>query len=255
MSAFSFDADTHTYRDHDGTVVPSVTQVLAAVWPAQYAGIREEVLQRKSALGTAVHLACHMLDTPDEGMLDWSKVHPEARPYIEAYQRFKSEQHFRVAESELQGIATVRGMRYGYQIDKRGFMGKWATILDLKCAVDEKPLWRLQLAGYELAEAPMSSLRNLFKRAEGDGEDKKGERLMSGWWRCALVLRKDGGYRLYQYRDPRDKDMFLCALACVWWGKNHGIHGQNDGAALPAHVREEDRAPDAGVGGSSDAQP
>ena len=225
--SFSFDPDKHEYREPDGTIVPSCTQILEAIWPGTYEGIRQETLIRKSSLGTAVDLACHQLDTPEQGTLDWNTLHPEAMGYVLAYEKFKREQKFVVAGSKIQGIATVRGMKYGYEIDKRGFMGRFATILDLKCAAQEQPLWCLQLAGYELVESPSQALR--------DAGCDDPHRMMNGWWRCALILRPDGTYKVYQYRDPRDKDMFLCALACVWWGRNHGLgegsygrNGQHD---------------------------
>lgn len=213
--SFRFDAEKHEYRELDGTIVPSCTQILESVWPGTYKGIREEIMQRKSSLGTAVDLACHILDTPSEGTLDWKSLHEETVGYVRAYERFCREQNFVVADSKVQGIATVRGMKYGYEIDKRGFMGRFATILDTKCAVQEQPLWCLQLAGYEMVQSPSQVLR--------DAPCNEPNRMMNGWWRCALLLRPDGTYKVYQYRDPRDKDMFLCALACVWWGRNHGL--------------------------------
>ena len=216
-TAYTFIAETHTYRDETGTIVPSVTQVLAQAGLVHYSmAIALDILERKSSLGTAVHLACHQLDTPSLGDLNWASLHEEAVPYVLAYEKMKAEQKFLVRDSEVQGIATVRGFRYGYQIDKRGWLGQKAMILDLKCAVEEKAAWRLQLAGYELVQTPSAAIRDVYEHTKN--------RIPTGWERAAVILKPDGSYRMCRYRDPRDKDIFLCALAVTTWGRNNGVY-------------------------------
>jgi len=76
------DEATHTYRDENGVIIPSVTQILESVFPFKYGN--DYVNQR----GKAVHTACDLIDT---GKLDWDTVDKRIEGYAWAYQKFLSE--------------------------------------------------------------------------------------------------------------------------------------------------------------------
>lgn len=86
--AVQFDASSHTYR-LDGQVVPSVTQVLAAVglatdWTQMPPAVREAA-DAKRALGTVVHEACALFDA---GTLSWGLLDDAAFGYVTAWEAY-----------------------------------------------------------------------------------------------------------------------------------------------------------------------
>lgn len=54
--------ETHTYI-YDGIVLPSITQMMKVKFGSKYEGIPKEVLERASALGTALHKAIEEYET------------------------------------------------------------------------------------------------------------------------------------------------------------------------------------------------
>ena len=185
--SFEFDAVSHTYR-LDGEVVPGVTSVLKSVGIIDYSFIPQEILQRASKRGTAVHLALQYLD---EGCLDRTSVDVEHRGYIEAYERFVTESGFEPAHIEHRVYHPV--YRYAGTLDRTGLLNGTLTILDFKTGL-VLPGHALQLAAYANCLAAPRRFR-----------------------RIALQLNADATYRVYEYPmrsfNP-DANLFLSALAC-----------------------------------------
>jgi hypothetical protein len=154
--ALTFDEARHEYRVH-GEVVPSVTRILQATGVSldfeALGGLRgtvAEAIARKRSLGGALHADIHAYDDRD---LDWSSVHPDVRPYVEAWATFRE-------HKTLEPIARERrlfhpSLRYAGTLDAilTGPDLPRPVIADVKTGDPEDAGARYQLAGYQLAYA------------------------------------------------------------------------------------------------------
>lgn len=183
----TFDAEKHIYTV-DGAVFPSVTQVLVAEGFIDASFFTEYSRQR----GTFVHLCTHL---DDAGELDEETVDPVLAPYLAGYRRFKDESGFVVSGSEVPMASAA--YRFAGTLDKIG------TFRDVTCAIvdietgSHQPAKAIQTAGYEILKG-------------------------SPYKRFALQLKDDGTYKLHPFTDRQDKQIFMSALACYWWQRNHG---------------------------------
>lgn len=196
MPELEFDEKTHEYR-LCGKVVRSVTQVLQDVGIVSFGGVPPDVLERARAKGQAVHVACHYFDEND---LDWSSLAPELVPYVQAYQKFKTDTGFHPDMTEQKVWSYSLGIvgtldRCGKVPDGR----RW--LIDLKAG--EVPDWGgLQLAGYDLC-LPLGEARHRF----------------------GLQLKSDGTYNLVPFKDRQDFNVFIGAVNVARWMRDHGRIG------------------------------
>lgn len=200
-TSFQFVPETHTYLQ-GGREVRSVTQILNDVGIVDYSHIPESVLDHKAEIGTAAHVAAHYFD---EGDLDWNTVDDEAAPYLNAWIKFREETGFAPRLIEQRGIATLRGMSYGYTLDREGLLFGRDTLIEIKCTAGVEISWGPQMAAYELA------LR---------GQDGKARQ------RVAVHLQKDGSYVLVPFGEVTDYKIFEWALGIETWKRLKGKAGK-----------------------------
>lgn len=200
----SFDEGGHIYRDGRGKRVLSVTQVFQMLGLIDYGRVKQEVLERKSAIGVAVHKAVEYLA---EKTLDWDTVADVAMPYVVAAEEWMQGMRFESLEREAQGIHSVNGMSFGWMYDHRGrmvFRGREReVILDLKTCDRESPTWGLQTAAYALAAPKLPA----------------GQRYL----RVVLQVKPDSTMKTFYYDDFHDEQTFLYMLYCAIWKQNHGM--------------------------------
>ncbi len=193
-----FDADTHTYRA-EGRVIPSVTQVLEAAGISDFSGVPADILTRAQSRGTAVHQAAWYDDQAD---LDESTLDPAIRGYLEAWRRFRADNHVAVKLIEERIYCP---MGYAGTFDRLVDMPKFGeAMLDLKTG-EETASWPIQLAAYT---------KGFFGR------------LAPKCRRGAVKLRKDGSYQLcwYEMKDmARDWNVFAGALVVYKYRKENGL--------------------------------
>ncbi len=201
-----FDDDGHRYTDEFGKRILSVTQVFAILGLVDYDHIKREVLERKSAIGVAVHRAVELL-CEGPNVLDWDSVDDDSMPYVVAIEDWMRKSGFVSEEREQRGIATINGMRYGFQFDHKGHMfyrgRERKVILDLKNCVSVSPTWALQTAAYALSQPKLST----------------GDRYL----RVVLQANGEGKCVPRFYEDREDDNAFLYMLYCAIWKINHGI--------------------------------
>jgi hypothetical protein len=141
--------------------------------------------------GTYVHKACEL---SDRGELDIDELDPVLVPYVEAWGRFRFESKFQITEMETRLIS------YTYQFsgkpDRIGILNGSPSIIDLKSGVVQ-PWTALQLAGYEILK----------------GSPHK---------RFGVQLKDDGNYKLTEFKDRSDRQVFLSCLAVYYWKQNNG---------------------------------
>jgi hypothetical protein len=180
----TFDEETHTYRVN-GKVVPNVTRILKPL--IGYEGVQAWMLERKSAIGKAVHKATELWDADD---LDEEALDPILRPYLDAYKLFFDQ----VKPTWRRTERPVYHARFGYAgtLDREGLVFDEPAVVDLKCTVDITPAVGVQTAAYG---APIEA---------EDGIKRK---------RYALQLRPDRTYRLEPMEDASDFQTFLACLS------------------------------------------
>jgi hypothetical protein len=197
----TFEPARHEYRVN-GVVVPSVTQLLeAAGLTVDYRGIPVATLARARARGLHVDACC---DLYDEGDLDWSTVHPDAVPYVEAWAKFRVAEGYEPLAAQVQLYHPTLG--YAGTADTVGRAGRRWVVVDRKATVKVASSYGCQLAGYALPGLEL---------AERDGG------LAPVPWpppaRAVVQLRPDASYRVVPYETPDDEAAFLGALALYQW--------------------------------------
>ncbi len=192
----TFEESTHTYRDSDGDVVPSVTQILKPL-DTTFDRVNKDVLDARAMLGKAVHLATELYD---KGVLDWESLHPKVRPYLDQYINFKKAKKVEVIANEQ--LVYHEGMNYAGTLDRIITMDGLPKqyVLDFKIGVPTH--WhQIQLAGYQLA------VNNAGGSVAG---------------RCGLYLRPDK-YRYEPFDDPADRSVFIGAVSIYHFKDRKGI--------------------------------
>lgn len=204
----TYQDDLHLYKNEKGAEVPSVTQIMDSCGLVDYDNVPGKTLEHKRSIGDSAHYGTRLYD---QGDLDPFSIHEEVAPYVQAYINFVEEMGFEPEPDwiEKSMVHTVNGMTYGLTVDRVGRITKSPTwskfrlLLELKCAYAEEASWKWQMAGYELAV--------------GQGVVK-----------AALQLKPDGKFRLFPYQNPRDRDVFLMALALTNTKINEGIRWKRE---------------------------
>lgn len=151
-----FNAERHEYRfPLSGVTIPSVTQILAATGVStdfeELRGISSslsDAIDRKRAIGHAIHADAHAYD---DGDLIESSVHPDVRPYLEAWKTFRGNQRFAPIHRERKvysrGLNTCGTLDGIFQrIDERDRR----ILIDIKIGDPEASGAQFQTAGYEI---------------------------------------------------------------------------------------------------------
>jgi hypothetical protein len=183
----TFDPITHTYIVK-GVKYPSVTEIIGDM------GLYGDVsyfTEYSRERGNFVHW---IIEWYLEGTLDEATIDPELLPYFHAWQRFEADTHY---ESEVcEKVIASDSLRFAGTIDHIGYLNGHFCIIDVKTGV-MAPATAIQLAGYEvLAKQP-------------------------GIKRFALQLTGEGKYKLTEFKDRQDAQIFKAALAIYWWKQNN----------------------------------
>jgi hypothetical protein len=195
VPALTFEAATHRYA-LDGRELPSVTTILRDAGLIDFAA--PWFTDEARARGTYVHEAIALLVEQD---LDWERLDPTLAPYVQAFERWRTEGGC-IVEACEQRVAH-EALAYAGTIDllaKRwsGATETWERyLIDVKCGA-VPPSVGPQTAAY---------LRCLAHE---------------GWrWRAVLQLPGDGSYRFDLLEDPEDDDDFLAALRLFHRKRRH----------------------------------
>lgn len=198
-AVLQFDEQAHAYT-LDGVRVPSVTQVLKPLY--DFSRVDPAMLQAKAALGTAVHLACELLDNDDldEESEDGREALAPLAGYLAGYKKFKADKKPAVLENETRLFHPVH--RYAGTVDRRFEFEGDVWDVDLKSTVAMSPIVGLQTAAYT----------EMFK-AHGRTRARRG----------ALQLFPDGKYKLWEFKDPSDFSVFLSLLTVQRFKERHSL--------------------------------
>ena len=181
----SFDQGTHTYTVASG-IVPSVTQVLSDMGFVDSRWFNDYAMERGSLIHKIIEWHCQ-----DE--LDETTIDPILRPYFDGWLKFEAESHFISESVEIPLYSEAYG--FAGTPDHIGLLNGTRSVIDVKTGVLTAAT-ALQLAAYEALS---------------------GERLK----RFGLQLTDQGNYKLTEFKDRQDRSIFLAALGCWYWIRNH----------------------------------
>lgn len=199
MSAvvLAFDPAAHAYTVA-GQRIPSVTEILkwCRVSTDFDALPNREAIERARDRGTALHADAHALD---DGDLDWSTVHDEVKPYLQAWEAFKADKaakplsrERRVYDRVLNVAGTLDGI---FEV----YLSQVPVLIDLKTGDPASAAAQYQTAAYLLAYA-------------SDYPEAMGYRR----WSVQLTPSLRVPYRVTEYSDFRDFDTWRAIVATFY---------------------------------------
>lgn len=201
IHTFSYEDDTHIYRNQQGIVRPSVTQILRDAGVFDYGHIDPQILERKRRIGSNIHRWTAVYDR--ESSLEQSLLAEDEIGYFQGWLRFRKESKFLLGEISQPVLRNIMGVEIGGRPDRVGYLGSTKYVVDIKTCTVRHPGWALQLALYEM--------------------------LLTGIPRCgrlgrmAVQLFPDGNYEIFCMETPSDAGAAISALMLSAWKQNNGI--------------------------------
>ena len=168
-----FDADKHEYR-YNGRLTSSVTGIISPLYNGSLANIPPAILERKTQIGRAVHLATELHDQDD---LNEEGLDDVVRGYFNGYLKFLAEN-----KCKWEGIEQRvyhKAHQYAGTLDRVGVINGKKAIADLKTVAVVSAPTAIQLSAYEQANME-----------DGDKELRA---------RIAIQLKPNGTYELYDF--------------------------------------------------------
>lgn len=202
-ATWSFDESSHCYM-YGGVLVPSVTQALKAAGLISFEGIPFRVLEHKKNLGSLVHKATELFDNGED--LSDFEIPQECGPYVEGWANFRSDCGFQPELVEHQQIGEMHGMRYGMKLDALGDIYGVPHIIEKKCGSSESPVWGIQMVAYAVGIK-----RPAIARAA-----------------VQLGPQFPRKYKVFEYTDKSDVQVWASALALTLWMQNNRIGALED---------------------------
>jgi len=193
-----FNEDKHQYYWHDKPVL-NVTRALGPL--TDYSVVDPQKLAVAQQEGKATHkmVELDIKDDLDTDSLGWLE------PKWRGWRKFLADTGFKPHHSELKCFSPK--IMVAGTLDILGVLGKDETIIDIKRSLYAGRVIGLQLAGYvRLCRDGDATLPRITRRT-------------------ALVLG-DGTYKLREFSDPNDENVFLSAVTMYRW-----LNGRDQEAA------------------------
>lgn len=137
-----FEPKGHVYMTSDGTIIPSVTEIIKAELNLyQFSG------QNAAIRGEYTHKACQL---HDEGRLKVDSLDPIIEPFFAQYLKFlKENTHVKILQNELKRYSP--NYMYAGRADKLALVNDIPALVDLKtCNILKEENWhKWQTAAYE----------------------------------------------------------------------------------------------------------
>ena len=212
MQPFRFDADAHAYY-LGSERIPGVTAVLGQV--VDFSFVRDEVLDRKRAIGSALHEA---IEIDLDGELDEDSVDPAVRPYFTGWRKFQDEHGAFLIQAKERPIYS-RIYRYGCTPDLWGnfIAGNEAVpfVCEIKSTATVHPAVGLQTAAQLQCIAEDG--------APYVGRSRAVSEYIARARRFVLQLLPTGKYSLRELTARDDFATFLALLTAYRWKQRHNI--------------------------------
>lgn len=138
-----FRAEDHTYWQGE-TRLPSVTEILKPLM-SDLRFVKPDILEWKSALGTAVHQAIELHLNDD---LEYASLDNEVALYFDQFLAFERDTGFKSHGTEMM---VSHALGYAGKFDSVGVINGKDAIFDWKTTVNISPVVALQTAAYAFA--------------------------------------------------------------------------------------------------------
>jgi hypothetical protein len=202
LNDFSFDWDSHVYRNAAGIVRPSVTQCMHAAGLYDFSRVDPEVLERKRRIGHSVHRATAEFDR--EGWVDETWLAEDEILYFRGWQAFRRDFHeIEWVHIEDPMLRTLCGVEVGGTPDREGWLAGAPLVADIKCAATKHSAWRIQTATYAMM--------------------RSGRTRCDGVIRMAVQLMPNGKYAIDPHKDDTDASAAIACLQLEAWKRNAGL--------------------------------
>ena len=196
--------DVSKYRHPDGTVLPSVTEVLDDARLIDFSMVDPILLEEARVRGSAVHTWIELVTVHPDSIRG---VDPPSviRPFVSAWEKWRAECGFEIKQAETAVVDPQ--YLYGGTFDCLGYLPlrKKRALVDYKARYGLTPEIGLQLAAYRAAIPPF--LADPAEPIE----------------RYALLLRKDGSYRFELHANRTDISKFRYALGNFHTRHEYGL--------------------------------
>jgi len=196
MESLVLDKEKHIYT-YDGVVVPGVTDVLQSVGIVDYSGVDAEILAAAGDLGTNSHRACELSDkkTLDTDSLDRALI-----PYLNAWQAFLKEYGIKIEKKFIE--KSFYSKHYGFAGTLDRAISYRELLIDIKSSAVLYKAIGPQLGGYKV----------LY-------EENTGLKIRHRW---GVLLKPDSSYKVEEYKDSLDEQVFLSSLQVHKWKLKNG---------------------------------
>lgn len=184
----------------DGVILPSVTEVLKGVGIIDFSMVPASILDRACKFGTAVHMTTEL---SDRGILDEETLDPNLKPYLAGWRLFRQEYGF--IPTHIEGRIFSKIYRVAGTPDR---VGSWniddsIIIPDIKTSFELYPANAIQLAAYEMMYKEITKPKVKVKR-------------------LSVLLDDKGAYKVNEWKDKNDLNIFIAALSVYNWKGKHG---------------------------------
>lgn len=191
----NFQEDGHIYRDIDGNVIPSVSEILQSAGASDFSCVHPDVMDRAQKFGTAFHRTAHLFE---QGKL--KEYDSALEPWVNQLKKWISISApvWDLVEKPI-GSAIYR---FAGTPDRYGmFWEHKSVIFDYKTG-GYSPAHALQTAAYQVL-------------IEEDLKIKVKQRF-------ALYISEEK-YNIVEHKDKNDKSIFLSMLQIYNWKKAKGL--------------------------------
>ena len=204
MSTLVFRESDHSYH-LDGRELPGITRVLRDVGIGDL-DVDDPVIAYAAERGKAVHEATAL---DDRGELDEASVDPVVRPYLDAWRRFRGESGFRPIPSLIEVPLARSDLGFAGTPDRCGWLGQIPIVLEIKATSQLHRRVGLQLGAQQMlawtTEEFGAVVPNAIRR-----------------FSVRLCPDENPPYRLQEFKDPEDRNVFLAALRVEQWKRKEG---------------------------------
>jgi hypothetical protein len=199
LEDFSYEDDTHEYRNSAGELRQSATGCLKEAGLVDYSMVDPFLLETKRVIGKNVHKWTAVHDT--EGDNDPMIITAREWGYCQAWLSFKRDFAPEFVEVEKPMMGLIGKREVGGTPDNIAMMKRAMWIIDKKCCSVTMPSWEIQTAIYEMlkSRAPYLGLYN----------------------RMSVILKPDGSYRPVVYQDARAAVVATAAVALAYDKDDH----------------------------------